>query len=145
MKPGVQLLVLLMFCLGAEAQTALDWSDLERGIFWTKSTTKLTYPGFLQADFSDKLADLEGKEVSLIGFLIVLDGRQSVYMLSKNPMASCFFCGNGGPETISEIAFAEKPAFGMDDLITVTGILRLNRDDPMRCYYLIEQAEGFGL
>ena len=145
MKPLVQLFFFLVFCLGTEAQTALDWSDLERGISWKKSTTKLTYPGFLQADFSNKLTDLEGKQVSLIGFLIVFDGRQPVYMLSKNPMASFFFCGNGGPETISEIAFAEKPPFGMDDLITVTGILRLNRDDPMRCYYMIEQAEGFGL
>lgn len=145
MKHAVQLLIFFLFCLCLEAQTALDWSDLEKGIFWKKSTTKLAYPGFLEADFSDKLTDLEGKEVSLIGFLIVFEGSQSVYMLSKNPMASCFFCGNGGPETISEIAFAGKPNFRMDDLITVTGILRLNRDDPMRCYYLIEQAEGFGL
>ena len=145
MKRIVQLLVFVSFCLCTEAQTALDWSDLARGISWKKSTSNLTYPGFLEADFSNKLTDLEGKEVSLIGFLIVFEGRQSVYMLSKNPMASCFFCGNGGPETISEIAFAEKPDFGMDDLITVTGILRLNRDDPLRCYYMIEQAEGFGL
>lgn len=145
MKSAFQLLLFLPFCLGVEAQTALDWSDLEKGIFWKKSTSKLNYPGFLEADFSTKLSDLEGKEVSLIGFMIILDGSQSVYMLSKNPMASCFFCGNGGPETISEIAFSEKPDFRMDDLITVTGILRLNRNDPLRCYYLIEQAEGFGL
>ncbi len=145
MKPVVQLLIFLVFCFGIKAQTALDWSDLERGISWKKSTSKLTYPGFLEANFSDKLTDLEGKEVSLIGFLLVLDGKQSIYMLSKNPMASCFFCGNGGPETISEIAFVKKPSFVMDDLITVTGVLRLNRDDPLRCYYLIEEAEGFGL
>ena len=141
----IVLLSLLVFSMELTAQTALDWSDLERGITWRKSDTKKTYPGFLEADFSTKLTDLEGKEVSLIGFLLVLDGSQSVYMLSKNPMASCFFCGNGGPETISEIAFAQKTSFAMDDLITVTGILRLNRDDPTRCYYLIEQAEAFGI
>ena len=145
MSRVIPLLIFLLSSFTIGAQTALDWSDLERGISWKKSTSKLKYPGFLEADFSNKLADLEGKEVSLIGFLIVLDGSQSVYMLSKNPMASCFFCGNGGPETISEISFAQNPSFSMDDLITVTGVLRLNRDDPTRCYYLIEQAEGFGL
>ena len=138
-------LIFLLFSLQIGAQTVLDWSDLERGISWKKTTSKTKYPGFLEAEFSDKLAALEGKEVSLIGFLLVLDGSQSVYMLSKNPMASCFFCGNGGPETISEISFAQRPSFTMDDLITITGILRLNGDDPTRCYYLIEQAEGFGL
>lgn len=127
------------------AQTALDWSDFESGISWKKGTEGSTFPGFLEADFSDRLERLEGKEVSLIGFLIVLDGAQSVYMLSKNPMAECFFCGNGGPETISQITFKESNSFQMDDLISVTGILRLNRKDPTRCYYLIEQAEAFGI
>ena len=145
MKAVFLLLGFLLFALGVEAQTALDWSDFEQGISWKKKTAESTFPGFLEAKFSDKLNDLEGMQVSLIGFLIVFDGNQPIYMLSKNPMASCFFCGNGGPETISEITFAKETSFGMDDLITVTGTLRLNRDDPTRCYYLIEQAEGFGL
>lgn len=136
---------LLFFSITITAQSVLDWSDFERGITWREGTEGSTFPGFLEADFSDKLNNLEGKEVSLIGYLLVLDGSQSVYMLSKNPMASCFFCGNGGPETISEISFAEENTFRMDDLITVTGILRLNRKDPTRCYYLIEKAEAFGL
>jgi len=126
------------------SQAQLDWWDLESGIFFKESISEFGFSGFQQADFSDQLTDLEGKEVSLIGYLLVLDGDQSVYMISKNPMASCFFCGNGGPETISEVFFDEKPSLGMDDLITVTGILRLNRSDPSRCYYSIEHAKGFG-
>ncbi|MEO0571651.1 MAG: DUF3299 domain-containing protein [Bacteroidota bacterium] len=139
------LFICLLLSTGITAQTALDWSDFESGISWKKGTEGSTFPGFLEADFSDRLEGLEGKEVSLIGFLIVLDGAQSVYMLSKNPMAECFFCGNGGPETISQITFKEQNSFQMDDLISVTGILRLNRKDPTRCYYLIEQAEAFGI
>lgn len=130
---------------GTVAQTALDWSDFENGISWKKGSEGSTFPGFLEADFSDRLEDLEGEQVSMIGFLIVLDGAQSVYMLSKNPMAECFFCGNGGPETIAQVTFKETHSFKMDDLISVTGILRLNRKDPTRCYYLIEQVEAFGL
>jgi len=141
--------VVLLFCIfffnGIIAQAALDWSDFESGISWKKGSEDAMYPGFLEADFSDDLEVLEGKEVSLIGFLIVLDGARSIYMLSKNPMAECFFCGNGGPETVSQIIFKGKHSFQMDDLISVTGILRLNRKDPTRCYYLIEQAEAFGI
>lgn len=139
------LYIFLLFSTAIVAQTPLDWSDFESGISWKKGSEGSTFPGFLEADFSDRLERLEGKEVSLIGFLIVLDGAQSVYMLSKNPMAECFFCGNGGPETISQITFKGKHSFQMDDLISVTGILRLNRKDPTRCYYLIEQAEAFGI
>ncbi|MEX0361864.1 MAG: hypothetical protein AB3N10_12860, partial [Allomuricauda sp.] len=76
---------------------------------------------------------------------LVLDGTQSVYLLSKNPMASCFFCGNGGPETIMELEFSEKPSFVMDDLLSVSGLLRLNADNPNQCYYRIEKAIALSL
>lgn len=139
---------LLLFCLfcvvGLSAQTDIDWSDLARGITWREGGADETYPGFLKANFSYKMIDLEGKKVSLTGYFLALEGEQAIYMLSKNPMASCFFCGNGGPETVTEVTFAEKPRFVTDDLITVTGTLRLNGDDPTRCYYHIEKAEGFG-
>lgn len=137
--------VFLLFSIGIVGQTPLDWSDMERGITWKEGSSGSTFPGFLEADFSGKLTSLEGKEVSLTGFLLVLDGSQDIFMLSKNPMASCFFCGNGGPETISEVTFSNENKFGMDDLVMVTGILRLNGKDPTRCYYRIEEAEAFGL
>jgi len=139
------LLICLLFSVICAGQTPLDWSDLEGGISWRQSTAKTEPPGFLKANFSYKLIELDGQKVSLTGFLIVLEGTQPIYMLSKNPMAQCFFCGNGGPETISELTFIKKPKFVMDDLITVTGTLRLNGDDPTRCYYSIEEVEAFGL
>jgi len=115
------------------AQTTLYWSDLEGGISWNERIEKSVYPSFQEATFSEKLNRLDGQKVSLVGFLLVMDGAQSVYLLSKNPMASCFFCGNGGLETVSEISFAQRPSFSMDDLISVTGILRLNTNDSSRC------------
>lgn len=57
-------------------------------------------------------------------------------------MASCFFCGNGGPETIVDLWFAQKPSFGMDELISVEGILRLNEQNPNASYYRIEEADA---
>lgn len=143
-----KLLVLFFVILSSGmlySQTPIDWSDFESGISWKEGTEGSTFPGFLEANFSDKLENLDGKKISIIGFLIVLDGAQSVYMLSKNPMADCFFCGNGGPETISQLTFTEPTSYKMDDLISVTGVLRLNGKDPTRCYYLIEDAEAFGM
>lgn len=142
-----RLVILLFFSISHVliGQTPIDWSDFENGISWRSGSEGSTFPGFMEADFSDNLERLEGQKISLIGFLIVLDGAQSVYMLSKNPMAECFFCGNGGPETVAQVKFKESHSFEMDDLISVTGILRLNRKDPTRCYYLIEDIEAFGL
>ena len=132
-----------MVCSNAiVAQTTLYWSDLEGGISWNERIEKSVYPSFQEATFSEKLNRLDGQKVSLVGFLLVMDGAQSVYLLSKNPMASCFFCGNGGLETVSEISFAQRPSFSMDDLISVTGILRLNTNDSSRCYCLLYTSDA---
>lgn len=126
----------------AHSQKVLEWTDFERGISWQSKTN---FAVFREAIFSPQLMNLEGKEVIVTGYFLVLDGTQSIYMLSKNPMASCFFCGNGGPETIIELEFTEKPSFKMDDLLSVSGVLRLNRSNPNHCYYRIEEAEAFSL
>ena len=129
----------------AQAQTIVDWSDLSVGISWEPLLVETTFSGFQKANFTSNMKALEGKQVTITGYLLNLSGNQSEYLLSKNPMASCFFCGNGGPETVLQLSFTERTSFQMDDLITVTGVLRLNSDDPTRCYYLIEQAEAFRL
>ena len=137
----------MLFWMGitAHAQTILDWSDLSAGIFWELPSPEAGFAEFQKATFSPEMKTLEGKKVTITGYLLVLGGERIVFLLSKNPMASCFFCGNGGPETILQISFVENTSFQMDDLITVTGVLRLNREDPTRCYYLIEQADAFRL
>ncbi|WP_343486436.1 hypothetical protein [Allomuricauda sp. d1] len=140
-------LLILLIGLGtdAQAQTFLDWSDLSDGISYRALSLEDPFPGFSKATFSEKLAVLEGKEVILTGYFLVLDGNQSLHMLSKNPMASCFFCGNGGPETVAGLQFQEEPSFTTDDLLSVKGILRLNRDNPNQYYYRIEKADAIRL
>ncbi len=126
----------------AHAQTVLSWSDLSTEISWELQSIETMIPGFQRATFSPKMRALEGEEVIITGYLLVLDGRQTVYLLSKNPMASCFFCGNGGPETIVALEFTQKPSFVMDELISVKGTLRLNQDNPNACYYRVEAADA---
>ena len=126
----------------ANSQTVLNWTDLAAGIALERSSPETPFPVFQKANFSPMIRALEGEKVILTGYLLVLDGKQSIYLLSKNPMASCFFCGNGGPETIVDLWFAKKPSFVMDELISVEGTLRLNENNPNASYFRIENADA---
>lgn len=132
---------LLLFA-ESKAQTILTWEDLSAGIFWESHVPNALVPGFEKATFSARLRALEGEKVSITGYLLVLDGKQSVYLLSKNPMASCFFCGNGGPETVMSIEFAKEISFGMDALISVEGTFHMNGNNPNSAYYHIKNASA---
>ncbi len=140
-------ILLLVFHIGvtAESQAFIDWYDLSGGIAFNSQSLDDPFQGFSIATFSEELTALEGKEVVLTGYFLRLDSNQSIYMLSKNPMASCFFCGNGGPETVVGLQFLERPSFDMDELLSVRGILRLNKDNPNQYYYRIEKADAFSL
>ena len=133
-------LMALFLGLASRGQTALSWSDLSEGISWEVPSPEAVFPGFQKASFSPEIQALDGKPVLLTGYLLILDGKQSVYLLSMNPMASCFFCGNGGPETIVDLEFAEKTSFSMDELLAVEGILQLNATNPNIMYYGIKEA-----
>ena len=135
---------ILFFLLFAEdtTQKVLTWDDLSDGIFWESYSPNALIPGFQKATFSPKLRDLEGKKVTITGYLLVLDSKQSIFLLSKNPMASCFFCGNGGPETIISLEFSKKVSYKMDDLLSIEGNLYLNGSNPNASYYRMENVEA---
>ena len=137
-----KLVIILCIAFGVQAhsQKAITWFDLSVGISWKPGGF-----GFKEAEFSPEMRALEGKQVVITGYFLTLGTSQSVYLLSKNPMASCFFCGASGPETIMELQLIDKPSYVTDDVITAKGILRLNSDDPGHCYYRIEEAEAISL
>lgn len=136
-------LIVFWYCTSsAQEQTLVTWDDLSAGISWGLPTSDAFFPGFQKATFSDSLLALEGKKITLVGYLLVLDGKQSVFLLSKNPMASCFFCGNGGPETVVDLRFSKKPSFAMDELLSVEGTLYLNRNNPNASYFRIDNANA---
>ncbi len=140
-------LLIALFWIGTvvQGQTVLRWSDLTEGISWQRPSPEAIFPGFQKATFSPEIKALQGKQVTIVGYILVLDGKQSVYILSRNPMASCFFCGNGGPETLMDVHFAKKPSFVMDELLSVEGTFYLNENDPNACYYRIENADALRL
>ncbi|MDN3203203.1 hypothetical protein [Algoriphagus sediminis] len=98
---------------------------------------------FYYPEFTDELIALEGKEVELKGFHIPLDlERNDIIILSKYPMAECFFCGAAGPESVAVVYTKEKPRrLKLDEIVTVRGILELNADNVEEMTFIIKEAE----
>lgn len=85
------------------------------------------------------LEDIENTKVKIVGYFLDLDPDGKWFMISKNPFASCFFCGKSGPETILEL-FGYKNTnkkFKSDDIVEVTGFF-----NPV---YDLEGKVSFGL
>ena len=65
------------------------------------------------------------------------------FVLSRNPNATCFFCGGGGPETVVDIKV--KPGqikqYKMDERKTFRGILQLNPTNIKHFTYVLKMAE----
>jgi hypothetical protein len=75
-----------------------------------------------------KIRTHEGKAITLEGYYLPYDlSNKNAIIISRNPFSACFFCGGAGPESVAEIVFASKPPrFKADQIITVTGTLKLN-------------------
>jgi hypothetical protein len=115
--------------------------DLAR-IDYTEKYFEAYGSNFLYPEFSDYMKSLEGKKVSITGYFLNIDPSGKLFILSKNPMASCFFCGIGGPETAIELQFKSKPNFTTDDILFVTGTLKLNSDDVQHFNYILTDCEA---
>lgn len=79
------------------------------------------------------------KTIVMSGFIIPIDNKN--YALSKNVFASCFFCGQAGPETIMGIKFKD-PGIKLktDQYVTLQGTFRYNDNDVDDWIYHIENA-----
>ena len=79
------------------------------------------------------------KKIVMSGFIIPIDNVS--FALSKNVFASCFFCGQAGPETIMGIKFkGATPKLKTDQYVTIEGTFRYNDDDVNDWIYHIENA-----
>ena len=141
MKNKLIILFLIFNIYFSFSQTKITWEDLADIEYKEKYFTEYDET-FLYPYFSDNLKKLKEKKITLKGYFLNIDPSSEIFILSKNPMASCFFCGVGGPETAVEIVFNKPPKFRTDDIITVTGTLILNKDDIEHFNYIIENCNA---
>lgn len=123
------------------AQKELSWEDFADVNFEPEYIEKYG-AHFLMPTFGESIKAYDGAQVAITGYFLDISGNGDVFLISQNPMASCFFCGAAGPETIIEVHFKEKPSFKTDQIVKVTGALKINTDDVDHCNYILEKASG---
>ncbi|WP_288373430.1 hypothetical protein [uncultured Algoriphagus sp.] len=98
---------------------------------------------FFYPEFTEELKALKGKEVVLKGFYIPLELYSSqMLVLSKYPMAECFFCGAAGPESVAVVYLqSNPPRMKVDQIVEVRGILDLNESDVEEMTFIIRDAK----
>ena len=130
-------LLALLFAIPstAFAQKDVSWETLAK-VKLKKEESKFT------PEFSEEIQALAGQKVKLQGFMLPLDqaAKQQHFILSANPVANCFFCMPGGPETMIEIKADKAVEFSYDPIV-INGRLELLSDDPMGMYYRITDAQ----
>lgn len=118
------------------AQKKITWENLAQ-VKFSEKFFEDEQEWYLYPEFYPSLQALEGQQITLTGFFLDIDPKANLHVLSKNPMASCFFCGGAGPETAVELQYSNPEKFKTDDIITVTGTLSLNKDDIEHFNYIL--------
>ncbi|MEM8907464.1 MAG: DUF3299 domain-containing protein [Bacteroidota bacterium] len=124
------------------AQQNIDWVILADVRFEAKQSNT-TGESYDEATFGEKVKAFAGQEVSIAGYIIPLDPLGLSFVLSRNPNATCFFCGGGGPETVIEINLkpAKIKAYKMDEWRSFKGVLQLNTSNIKHFTYVLKEAE----
>ena len=141
MKSKLITLIFLFFVVFCFSQQQISWQDLSKVTYTDKYFPKYD-DYFKYPNFSKSVKALNGKKVTIKGYFLNIRGEEKIYILSKGPMASCFFCGQGGPETAIELQFDNKQNFKTDTIIAITGVLKINEDDVDHFNYILTECVG---
>ena len=134
------LIIFFLICNSIFSQVEIDWLKL-RDVYYESEYNEELYGYYQIAHFGETVESLDNKEVRITGYMLTLAPDEGIFVLSENPYADCFFCGFGGPESAIELRL--NPGYDdflMDELVTVTGILRLKRDDVSSGVYIMDNA-----
>jgi len=91
--------------------------------------------------FSEQVKKLEGKEVTIKGYIIPVEGYKShkEFVFSAYPYNMCFFCGGAGPETVMEVYAKEAIKYTAEPVV-IKGTLELNATDVNRLIYALNDV-----
>jgi hypothetical protein len=141
MRKVVLLFVLAVLVFGAQAQGTLasKYWDILAKLDYEKSTDE--YGELFVPKFSAELKALEGKEITLPGYIIPFEGmfKPDHIIISSLPVAACFFCGSGGPESVAEVYLANPIKYTASS-VKVTGTLELNDTDFNQLMYILRNS-----
>lgn len=139
-KWGIILVLALIFSFsGAGAKAQGVWKSLSEVSY---KISEDQFGELYVPVFSENIKKLEGKEVEADGYIIPFEGmfKPEHIILSSLPLAECFFCGSGGPETVMEVMMA-SPIKYTSKRVKVRGKLTLNAKDPEKLMYILKDAK----
>ncbi|GAB4413230.1 MAG: hypothetical protein OHK0039_19940 [Bacteroidia bacterium] len=123
----------------AAAQTRIDWQQLA-GVQFDRPAGERN-PVYGKPRFSPEVQALDGQLLEIRGYMLPLTADNKLYILSRYPYTSCFFCGGGGKETVIELRLKRPMAFDVDEQTVIRGVLHLN-DRPEELSFILEEAEA---
>lgn len=128
------------FCFAQNDNTSVNhWKTFE-GLEYEKSTDE--YGEIYVPKFSEDIRALEGELIELAGYIIPFDGmfKPNELIISSLPIASCFFCGGAGPESVAQVYLDESVAYTAKK-VKVRGKLELNDKNTDELMYLLREAK----
>ena len=88
----------------------------------------------VRTEFARSISVLDGRDVSLLGFMYPLEpGSSERFLLTPSPPA-CQFCLPAGPAQLVEV-HSEEPVSPTSDALVASGRLELLRSDPSGLFY----------
>jgi hypothetical protein len=138
----MKLAITFLLVSGLAVQPSSDLWNIFAKVKFTQKFFKEPGEYYLVPFLDSRIRFYEGKDVTLEGHYLPFDlNNKNSIIISKYPYSACFFCGGAGPESVAEIVFASKPPrMKADQVITVTGILKLNDKDINHMNFILEQA-----
>jgi len=143
MKQIISVILVLLSVACAQSQV-VGWDTFAKVKFHREFSSQFGFEVNVKPpEFSEDILKLNGKKISVKGFVIPVDVELGMYMVSANSFANCFFCGNAGPETVVELfPLGKLPRFATDQVVTFRGILQVNQEGEMNAVpYQLFQAE----
>ncbi len=133
-------IVLLAATTSIQAQDTNVWSTLAKITYKKQMDEVMGFKVDIPV-FSDDVKALEGKEVTIKGYIIPVEGYKShnEFVFSAFPYNMCFFCGGAGPETVMEV-YATDPVKYSAKQVVLKGKLELNDKDINRLMYALKDA-----
>ena len=123
----------------AQSSSNQNWETLSK-LEFEKSHDE--YGEIYIPKFGPEINALAGKEIELDGYIIPFEGMfgPTKLIISSVPIASCFFCGGAGPESVAEVYLKESVKYTAKR-VKVTGKLTLNKENSDQLMYILKDAK----
>lgn len=130
------------FSWGVFPESQANIWDILMKVKWAKKYDKKYKTNTYAPKFTKEIQALNGQQITIKGYLIPVDlyGGGDFAIISALPVASCFFCGGAGPETVMEIYTKRKIKTDKNGKITFRGRLELNPNDADHLIYILRDA-----